>query len=114
MTRQKIFKMIQEMGIPSAYHQFAEGEAPELPYLVWYSVSSDNFGADNIVYFEVKNLNIELYLNDMDETAEIHMEKIEKVLTENRIFFNKTEIYIDEEKMFEILYEISDLKTEEE
>ena len=32
MTYEEIHEMMQEIGLPSAYHHFAEGESPAPPF----------------------------------------------------------------------------------
>ena len=61
MTYQDVLDMLDETGLPSAYHHFAEGESPDPPFLVFLFPESDNFGADNRVYQKIDVLNIELY-----------------------------------------------------
>ena len=39
---------------------------------------------------------------------------MEKLLTEHELFFHKSEVWIEEEKMYEVLYEVTiDLQYEE-
>lgn len=103
MTYQEICKMIKETGLPFAYHHFAEGESPEPPFLIFLSSGENNFSADNYMYFSFKKLNIELYT---DRKAPETEEKVEKILKKYQIFYNKSEIWIESEKLYEILYEM--------
>lgn len=102
MKYNDIIKMLEETGLPFAYDHFAEGESPGPPFVVFLLSSSDNFSADNIVYKKIDNLNIELYTDKKDPRTE---EKIESVLSENELPFNKTETWIDSEKLYEVLFE---------
>ena len=45
MTYDEIVTMIEEVGLPCAYDHYAEGESPDLPYLLFLLPSSDNFFA---------------------------------------------------------------------
>ena len=103
MTYQEICKMIKETGPPFAYHHFAEGESPEPPFLIFLSSGENNFSADNYMYFSFKKFNIELYT---DRKAPETEEKVEKILKKYQIFYNKSEIWIESEKLYEILYEM--------
>ena len=47
MTYEEINEMIQEIGMPFAYHHFAEGESPRPPFVIFLSPGEDTFGADN-------------------------------------------------------------------
>lgn len=103
MTYQEICKMIKETGLPFAYHHFAEGESPEPPFLIFLSSGENNFSADNYMYFSFKKLNIELYT---DRKALETEKKVEEILKKYQIFYNKSEIWIESEKLYEILYEM--------
>lgn len=86
-----------------AYHHFAEGEAPTPPFLLYLSPGSDNFSADGRVYWKVSQLDVELYTNLKDPELE---ERLETVLDAAGLFYNKTESYIDSERLYEVLYEM--------
>ena len=102
MSYEEINEMMQETGLPFAYHHFAEGEAPKQPFLLFLTEGEDTFGADNIMYHSFKRLNIELYTDEKSPEAE---SIIENVLHEHQIFYIKSETYIESEKLYEILYE---------
>ena len=69
MTTQEIYEGLKSLGYPVAYSHFAEGDVPDLPYIVYYFPGTDNFSADGIVYHQVTELNIELYTvkKDLDD-----------------------------------------------
>ncbi|HEK9985596.1 TPA: hypothetical protein TVN94_000034 [Streptococcus equi subsp. zooepidemicus] len=97
----KLLEIIEKIGLPSAYHHFAEGESPNPPFLIYLLPASDNFSADGKVYFKVNEVHIEVYTDYKSPDIE---EKIEAVLDEHGIFYNKTEVYIESEKLYEVLY----------
>lgn len=103
MTYQEICKIIKETGLPFAYHHFAEGESPEPPFLIFLSSGENNFSADNYMYFSFKKLNIELYT---DRKAPEIEKKVEEILKKYQIFYTKSEIWIESEKLYEIFYEM--------
>lgn len=102
MTTQEIYEGLKSLGYPVAYSHFAEGDIPDLPYIVYYSPGTDNFSADGIVYHQVTELNIELYTVKKDLEAE---KKIENWMTENELFYEKSEYYIESEKMLQVIFE---------
>jgi len=51
MAHEEVMAMLDSMGISYAYDHFAEGESPDPPFICFLYPRSDNFGADNIVYF---------------------------------------------------------------
>lgn len=102
MTYDDITNMLKEAGLPLAYDHFAEGESPEPPFLIFLFPGSDNMFADNGVYFKISQLNMELYTDKKDPELE---EKLEDILTANEIPWEKSEVWIDSEKMYEVLYQ---------
>ena len=103
MNYQEIKEMIAEMGLPFAYHHFAEGEGPKPPFLIFLSPGENTFSADNIMYYSFKKLDIELYTDEKSPETE---ERVEEVLLQHNIFYNKTETWIASEEMYEVLYEM--------
>ena len=97
----ELVNMIQEMDIPFAYDHFAEGEAIEPPFICFLLPGSDNFSADGIVYFRINEVHIELYT---DVKAPVIENKVEAVLDKHGIFYNKTETWIEDEKLYEVLF----------
>ena len=102
MTYEEIVSMLSELEIPLAYHHFAEGESPDPPFLIYLSPGSHNFGADGKVYHKIKQLDIELYTDKKEPQLE---ERLENALDASGIFYEKTETYIESEKLYEVLYE---------
>ncbi|OLR55047.1 hypothetical protein BHK98_02570 [Hornefia porci] len=99
----EIVTMLTETGLPFAYHHFAEGESPDPPFLIYFVPGSHNFAADGKVYFKVSLLDIELYTDIKDPASE---ELVESMLDKAGIFYDKTESYIEEENLYEVLYEM--------
>lgn len=95
--------MIEEVKLPYAYHHFVEGESPDPPFLVFLYPNSDNFAADGVVYFKVNQLNIELYTDIKDVELE---ETVEAVLDKHGIFYEKSEVWIESENLYEVLYQM--------
>lgn len=103
MNYEEINEMMQEMELPFAYHHFAEGESPDPPFLLFLSPGEHTFSADNLMYYSFKQLNIELYADKKSPDIE---GEIESVLRSHNIFYNKSEIWIEREKLYEVLYEM--------
>ncbi len=101
MTHEEVMRMIGETGLPFAYDHFAEGESPDPPFICFLFPGSENFAADNTVYAAFQNLNIELYTDEKDPELEAAMED---VLSRHELFWNKSEVWIESEKMYEVLY----------
>ena len=101
MTMEELAAMLQSTGIPFAYDHFAEGESPEPPFICYLLPGSDNFAADGQVYYRINQVRIELYTDSKDLTVE---SKVEKALDDAGIFYNKSEVWIESEKLYEVLY----------
>ena len=97
----ELLAIVQEIGYPNAYDHFAEGESPELPYILYLIPGSNNFAADNYAYFKVNEIHIELYTDRKDLAAE---QKVEAVLDRHGIFYNRSETWIESEQLYEVLY----------
>ena len=98
----RIAELIKSMGLPFAYDHFAEGESPAPPFICYLTPGSDNFAADGRVYYKINIVNIELYTDTKDPSVE---QKVESVLDASGIFYDKTEVWIESEKLYEVLYQ---------
>lgn len=101
MTIEDFVGILDGTGIPFAYDHFAEGESPEPPFICYLLPGSDNFAADGQVYFRISEVRVELYTDRKDPETEA---KVEAVLDAAGIFYNKSEIWIQSEKLYEVLY----------
>lgn len=103
MTHDEVMSLIGETGLPFAYDHFAEGESPKPPFLLFLYPRSANFAADGTAYHKINRLNIELYSDIKNPELETN---IEAVLDKYSIFFAKSEVWIESEKLYEVLYEM--------
>ena len=101
MTIENLVEMLQELKIPFAYDHFAEGESPEPPFICYLIPRSDNFAADGRVYFKLNEVRIEMYTDFKDISLE---SRVEDVLDRHEIFYNKSETWIQSEKLYEVMY----------
>lgn len=101
---EELLKIIKETGIPFAYDHFAEGESPDPPFICYLLPGSDNFAADGRVYFKMNEVRIELYTDTKDLLVE---QQLEDVLDAHEVFYNKSETWIDSEKLYEVLYQFT-------
>lgn len=96
-----VTKILEELGLPFAYDHFAEGESPETPFICYLSPGSDNFAADGKVYYKINEFHIELYTDYKDPELE---KRLEDILDDASIFYEKSETWIESEKLYEVLY----------
>ena len=99
---EKLIEIMEETGLPFAYHHFAEGESPDPPFICFLTPGSDNFAADGRAYFKIDEVMVELYTDRKDPVLEA---EVEAVLDGHGIFYRKTEVWIDSEKLYEVLYQ---------
>ena len=98
---EELIKIMDEIGLPYAYDHFAEGESPEPPFICYLIPGSDNFAADGRVYFKMNEVRIEVYTDFKDLDLE---SRVEGVLDGHEIFYNKSETWIQSEKLYEVMY----------
>ena len=96
-----LINILTEMDIPFAYDHFAEGESPKPPFLCYLLPESDNFAADGGVYFKAAVVNLELYTDYKDLPVE---QKVEAVLDRHGIFYEESEVWIESEKLYEVMF----------
>ena len=101
MTYEEVAAMAEETGFPVAYDHFAEGDSPSPPFLLFLFPRSDDFRADGKAYKKISGLHFELYTDRKQPDAE---EAVEDVLDAHGMVYEKTEVWIPEEGLYEVLY----------
>lgn len=102
MTHEEIYNALSASGFPVTYYAWKTGAVPALPYVCYFYPGTDNFGADNNVYVHVNTLYVELYTENKDFNVEA---QLENALQNICGYWNKSETYIESEKMYQTLYE---------
>ena len=103
MTTEKIIKMLKEYSVPCEFGHFSEPIIP--PFMVYIMPATNNFNADNVVYFDINEIQVELYTRQNTLTEE---KKLESYMTENKIIWDKvSQNWLDDEKIFMTVYEVS-------
>lgn len=101
MKHEQLYELLKQMKLPLAYSHFSKAQNP--PYLVYFTEDSNTFAADNRVYFKEANWVIELYTDKKDLNLET---RLEVLLEDAELYYEKYEAYIDTEKMYQIRYEL--------
>ena len=102
MTPSEVKSMVEELGIPSAYYEFADNTELAPPFVCYFFTSSNDLSADNINYCHIERLVIELYTDVKDFALE---KSLEQILTNHEIFYAKEETNLDSERMHETIYQ---------
>ena len=100
---EELVLMLKEIGLPFAYDHFAEGESPKPPFICYLLPGSNNFAADGKVYYHINEVRIELYTDKKDLSVE---NKVTAVLDEHGIFYNRSEVWIASEKLYEVIFQM--------
>ncbi|MGF3066950.1 hypothetical protein [Facklamia sp. P12950] len=107
-----LIKILEEIGLPFAYSHFAEGESPNPPFMVYLFPKNKHFGADGYVYHKNIQVDMEIYTDKKDLEL---VRKIEEILDRKEIYYEKSETWIESERLYEVLYEFTiNLNTKEE
>lgn len=99
-----LMTIIEEIGLPFAYSHFAEGESPNPPFMVYLFPKNKHFGADGYVYYKNTEVDLEVYTDKKDLELE---GKIEEILDREKIYYEKSETWIESERLYEVLYEFT-------
>lgn len=75
MTLKELNELLETTGLPVAYREWPDEKAPPLPFICYLVAYSNNFGADNTVYYPINHMQIELYTELKDPIAEGKVEK---------------------------------------
>lgn len=103
MEQSKLFSILREAGCPVTYREFPPGEAPSLPYIVFYQSEVVSFLADNHVYrfdreytieicSEAKNVELENRIFDTLDKYEIVWAYAGETRTDEGIYVSYIEI----------------------
>lgn len=109
MTYDEVSAMAEETGLPVAYDHFGEGESPDPPFLIFLFPKSDNFSADGKVYAKINSLHFELYTDKKQPDLEA---TVEAVLDSHGMYYDKSEVWIAQERLYEVLYTMEVLSDE--
>lgn len=103
-TLQELYVQLKALGVPVAYRMFGKNEEPTLPFIVYYRENETSMIADNLNYFQVPYVVIELY--DLVQNEQLEL-AIENMLKEHEIPYEKYSTFIESENMELTGYDIS-------
>ena len=104
MTKKEIVDILESSKLPVTYRAFPIGEAPSLPYLIYFYEANDDVMADNENYVDVKNLVVELYTSQVRDF--VTEDLIDGIFKTSKMTYAKNEEYIDTTSMYRITYEM--------
>lgn len=107
MTIAELKKLLEKSGLPVAYRQFEKEDNVSLPFITFFRETDDNIPADDKVYKKIHNCRVELCTALKNLALE---NTVEKLFDENEIFYEADEVYIEDEKMYMVVYDIQILE----
>ena len=105
MDEKSLYELLKSLNIPVAYDHFvlSDAERIEPPFILYRNADSAQFKADDQVYFKTKQYLIDLVTDYKDIDLE---NMLEEVFAGNHIPWEKTEVYIDSERVYQGTYYI--------
>jgi len=101
LTQAELYQALKSLGIPVAYGSFSTPVTP--PFITYQFAYSSDLIADNQNYVDISNFQVELYTAKKDLAAE---KLVQDKLKELGLPYAKTEAWIEEEKLYQIIYEV--------
>ena len=101
MTFKQVAKMIRDIGLPYSYYQFNNDTAVAPPFICYFYTGDNDLLADDSNYQKIENLVVELYTAQKDFTNEA---LIETALNDAGLVYSREETYIDDEKLYMVIY----------
>ena len=97
-----IYEVLQSTGLPCAYSHFKTKQDP--PYVVYIGGGQDTMEADNTIYWRENTYQVEYYFATKNEANESAIE--DALLSAGYIYTKSEDIYIEEQGVFVIYYQI--------
>src|SRR5690606_12930439 len=101
MTQAELYQALKSLGMPVAYGSFSSPVSP--PFITYQFAYNSDMMADNQNYVEISNFQVELYTNKKDLAVE---KLVQDKLKELGLPYSKVEAWLDDEKLFQVIYEI--------
>ena len=102
MTLTDLYDILCETHLPVAYQAFKPEENIKPPCITYAEAFSVNFGADNKMYSPFTRIDI-FYWDQLMGNESV----LENVLNAHDIFWDKTVTWMNEEKVYQIIYEVT-------
>lgn len=101
MTLADLYTVLTGVKLPVAYQAFPADQAPEMPFIIYLELGSNNFGADNIVWHSATRIEVDLLCKIKNRTLE---ETLETSLTTAGIYWERESDHDDDEDCFVTRY----------
>lgn len=101
MSNEEVYNLLKKLNLPVAYNHFKDKVTP--PFIIYDETSPNTFKADDLVYSQTNTYTIYLITDKKDYKLE---KKVESLLNENHIPYEKDFDFIDTEQIFQTEYNI--------
>lgn len=101
MTLNDLYDILKTTELPVAYNFFPDDEKVAPPCITYAAAYSENFGADNKVYSPITAVDVFLFERTMGTES-----VLEDVLDNAGIYWEKTITWENDEKVYQIIYEV--------
>lgn len=101
MTLEALKTLLSTTNIPVSYSSVPLDQDSARPYICFSQEQNRNFSADGVAYYVRKAISVRLYTDTRDEVSE---GKVETALKD--LYWTKSIEYLDDQKIYEITYEI--------
>lgn len=98
-TLSELKKALEGTGLPVAYHHYEDAHA--YPYIVYEVTGQQNFFADGVTYYQVADIQVDLYTTTKDIAIQ---SKLAKIFEENGIPWTSNETVVQNEDCYAVSY----------
>lgn len=103
MTLGELKTILDSTQLPVAYLAFPPDQVPAMPFIVYQEIGSNNFGADNYVWFSAMKVQVDLLTAKKDRATE---EALETVFNDWKIFWERVPDWDEDEDYYRVTYTI--------
>ena len=104
MTLPELKELLKTLGLPVAYLQWAVGQVPRLPYILYYADEDNVFMADDTVYADGYAVTVEVYSHRKDLELE---RRVKELLKERNLPYESYGEFLKSEDMYLKAYEFN-------
>lgn len=100
MSEKTLYDLLVTLNKPVAYDHFTNDDTIP-PFILYRNIDTNTFKADDKVYAKSNNYIVDLITDKKDTTTE---GSLETLFTSNNLPFDKSEDFIESERIFQIRY----------
>lgn len=98
-----LLESVQGFAGKVTWFEWPIGEAPSLPFICYFTVSEDNFAADNVNYYSRPVYAVELYSKNRDFATE---GLLGQALSAAGLYYSKDAEYLEDERCWVTVFTV--------